>query len=116
MGHYKQIQIQGQRHTFHRYLMEQHTGRKLLPNEIVHHIDGNKHNNQVSNFEIRDRRERNVLSGRLNRPNAKLSKADVIVIKKMLKGGIKQWLIGFAYGMSRVCISNINTGRKWQWI
>ena len=116
MGHYKQIQIQGQRHMFHRYLMEQHIGRKLLLNEVVHHIDGNKHNNQVANFEIRDRREHNILSGRANRPGAKLSKDDVIVIRKMLKDSIKHRLIAYIYKVSRITIGSINTRKKWAWI
>lgn len=36
----------------HRYVMEQHLGRKLLPNETVHHIDGVRHNNALSNLEL----------------------------------------------------------------
>lgn len=36
----------------HRYVMEQHIGRKLLSNEDVHHKDGNKQNNHISNLEI----------------------------------------------------------------
>ncbi len=35
---------------YHRYLMEQQLGRKLLPGEIVHHIDGKKSNNDISNL------------------------------------------------------------------
>lgn len=34
----------------HRFVMEQHFGRNLLPSEIVHHIDGNKLNNDISNL------------------------------------------------------------------
>lgn len=33
--------------------MEQHLGRVLASNEDVHHIDGNKDNNDISNLEIR---------------------------------------------------------------
>ena len=36
----------------HRYIMEQHLGRKLNDNEIVHHIDGNKLNNDISNLKV----------------------------------------------------------------
>lgn len=36
----------------HRYIMEQHLGRKLLTSEIVHHIDGDGLNNDLSNLEL----------------------------------------------------------------
>lgn len=36
----------------HRYVMEQHIGRYLLPEEVVHHIDGNRTNNDISNLEL----------------------------------------------------------------
>lgn len=36
----------------HRYVMEQHLGRKLLDNEHIHHMDGNPKNNDISNLEI----------------------------------------------------------------
>lgn len=39
----------------HRYVMEQHLSRKLRSDEIVHHIDENKQNNDISNLEIMTR-------------------------------------------------------------
>ena len=36
----------------HRVLMERHIGRRLEPWELVHHKDGNKSNNAISNLEI----------------------------------------------------------------
>lgn len=41
----------------HRFVMEQHISRELTPNEIVHHKDGNKHNNKIENLEIMTRGE-----------------------------------------------------------
>lgn len=36
----------------HRVIAEQMLGRPLQRNEIVHHIDGNKHNNDPSNLQV----------------------------------------------------------------
>lgn len=39
----------------HRIVMENHLGRILTPEEVVHHIDGNKKNNVIENLELMDR-------------------------------------------------------------
>jgi fido (protein-threonine AMPylation protein) len=36
----------------HRYIMQEKLGRKLLKNEVVHHKDGNKTNNNINNLEL----------------------------------------------------------------
>lgn len=36
----------------HRVVMELHLGRYLTANEVVHHKDGNKQNNAISNLEL----------------------------------------------------------------
>jgi hypothetical protein len=38
----------------HRVVMETKLGRPLLPGEVVHHIDGNKRNNDPENLELTD--------------------------------------------------------------
>lgn len=41
----------------HRLIMEEYIGRELAKDEIVHHIDGNKFNNDISNLQILTRSE-----------------------------------------------------------
>ncbi len=48
--------------------------------------------------------------------NAKLDNEDVICIKKMLRDGIKQWLIAWIYQVSGSAISHISTGARWSHI
>lgn len=36
----------------HRAIMEEKLGRRLAPDEIVHHKDGNKQNNDIENLEV----------------------------------------------------------------
>jgi hypothetical protein len=37
---------------YHRHVMSIHLGRWLTPDEIVHHEDGNRQNNTISNLEV----------------------------------------------------------------
>lgn len=56
----------------HRHLMEQHLGRQLSADEDVHHRDGDKQNNDLSNLEVLSHSEHARLS---NRDRAAQSKA-----------------------------------------
>ena len=55
MKSYERITINGKQRAIHRHIMEQHLGRRLSPNELVHHKDGDRHNNILSNLQIMTR-------------------------------------------------------------
>lgn len=42
---YKAVKRNGKKYDEHRLIMEEYLGRKLRPDEVVHHKDGNKQNN-----------------------------------------------------------------------
>ena len=48
--------------SYPKYLMQQHLGRTLLPNETVDHIDGNIFNNDITNLQILSRTDNAIKS------------------------------------------------------
>lgn len=97
---YKAIKINGVKHNYHRWLMEQKLGRKLDSNEVVHHVNEDKQDNDVSNLCLMSRSEHAKLHAKppyfsdyareryrevaSNQPahNRKLTEEDVEYIKK----------------------------------
>ena len=49
---YKIKKINGKQILYHRWVMEQHLGRKLTRSEVIHHIDGDPHNNNIENLQL----------------------------------------------------------------
>ena len=67
----------------HRYFMEQHLGRKLVDGEVVHHINGNIHDNRIENLEVMSVAEHLRLHSpsRDHSSHSKLTSHDVLEIR-----------------------------------
>ncbi|KKK65549.1 hypothetical protein LCGC14_2973040 [marine sediment metagenome] len=50
MNKYKAKRINGKVVSTHRWVMEEHLGRRLIKGEVVHHIDEDKSNNEINNL------------------------------------------------------------------
>ena len=106
----------------HRLVLETFKPHVNMNDLEVNHMDGNKLNNHLTNLEWVTARD-NILHAHdlgliKNRgedsPRAKLSKADVLEILQRLDTGEMHKDIGLDYGVSRRCITDINTGRRWR--
>lgn len=54
---YIALKIQGERIDQHRLIMQNHLGRKLTFNEVVHHINGDQKDNRIENLQVLTRSE-----------------------------------------------------------
>lgn len=87
----------------------------------VNHKDGNKLNNHINNLEwvtIKENMRHAAINGLKAKGekngNSKLTRKDVIEIKKMLKKGILQREIAEIYNVDRTAISLIKRNRNWK--
>lgn len=57
---YRYIYVDGKAIFEHRYIMEQHLGRKLSDNEVVHHINKDRLDNRLENLQLMDNQEHTI--------------------------------------------------------
>lgn len=79
---YKELRIDGNKVKEHRYLMEKHLGRKLLLNEDVHHINGNKTDNRIENLKVMKHGTHTIITN-LERRNKKLEQMNCELLKAL---------------------------------
>ena len=123
---YKELSLSsdGRRNTktVHRLVLEAFKPHVNMSDLDVNHIDGNKLNNHLINLEWLTRRDNmlhaqdiGLADNRGERgSNAKLSNANVLEILQRLDAGGSHRDIALDYGVSRSCITYINTGLTWR--
>ena len=126
---YKAIKVNGKKIDLHRHIMQSHLGRQLGFNECVHHIDGNKLNNNLENLVVIDRgshMKHHIENGDI--PMSKITTNGRIVLCESLSSVTVEQAIRIKYmgeppktlinelGVSKYCINRIRTGKSWKHI
>lgn len=86
-GGYRVIRASGKPEYLHRFIMQNHLGRKLLTSEHVHHKNGVKTDNRVENLEIMTNSEHWKIShtgklGGWNEARTKIKSMGVVINKQ----------------------------------
>jgi ribosomal protein L34E len=94
----------------HRIIMENHIGRLLDDNEVVHHIDGYKKNNVIENLKIMTLSEHTSLH--MKRQNKKLVELKCPLCKTIF---IKEKRSSFLSNKRRYSCCSLRCGNKFAW-
>jgi hypothetical protein len=102
---------------YHRLLMEEKIGRPLKEDEVVHHIDGNRDNNNIENLMLMSKAKHFSLHNRGEQSHfSKLTKEDVREIKIHLAYGDTAISIAIKYSVNPMTIYNIANNKTWKHI
>jgi DNA invertase Pin-like site-specific DNA recombinase len=132
MSNYKAIKVNGKKMDEHRYIMEQYLGRELTRDEVVHHKDGDKSNNDIENLELmrlsehsrqhrlgsqRSEETKQKLSEALighKATNRKLNDIQVEEIRELHNNGVSNRKIAKMFGVSRQTINDLINGQHYK--
>ena len=132
MSGYKAIRVNGKKVDEHRYIMEQYLGRKLSRDEVVHHKNGEKDDNDVDNLEVMDLSEHtkqhhigSTLSEETKRKisealignqsvNRKLNDSQVEEIKRLHDNGVSNRKIAKMFNVNHQTINDIINGKHYK--
>ena len=105
---YLQVYVNGKSRMAHRYLLEEHLGKKLLTTQHVHHINGDKTDNRIENLLICSTRRH----GKLHRRNKIINgKKRCTKCEKWLMAKNFAWNNGNRHSYCRLCMSEYH--RQW---
>ncbi len=102
----------------HVLVMERHIGRKLTRGEVVHHIDQDKRNNELTNLQLMSNADHTALHNKLDPAsratfkkisiaNRKLSLEQAEMVRSIVSCGASQRRAGEIYGVSQMVVSRI---------
>lgn len=134
--YYKAVKVNGKKYDLHRLIAERKLGRSLKPNEVVHHIDGNKYNNDPDNLCVMSRSEHaklhltgrpipeeqrrklsEYMTGKPRYSCRKLNREQVFKILQLIDKGIPSRKIAKRLKVSRSQVTNIYYGKTYQdWV
>lgn len=126
MYSYKKLNIKGVYIDEHRYIMQNHLGRKLLRHEHVHHKNRNKRDNRLENLELISASEHmrlHILNGDI-RPSiptienklalrkrfSKLTEGQVLIVRNSNESGKT---LANRFNVSKFVISRIRRNKSW---
>lgn len=99
----------------HRLVMERILGRELRSNEVVHHINGIRHDNRPENLQVMTQAEHIRLHMNQHHHGRKLSDEDVREIRRLYIPRhplFNQDRLAKRFGVTRQTIGDIVTGRR----